>query len=375
MSAHADRSDEALFEECLRLPDVEGDDDARWEIIGELSVRRATRSIFERALDLAASTTASRSLVGIDVLNDFGPGANFPWRDETTDVLVSALNSESDAVVRSAIAALGKFGPVSALQTVVHLAGHRDERVRLSVAQAFPGFVRRLDLDDSSAAVRALVLLTADSEDIVRDWATFGLGVQTDIDSADVRAALVARLEDHDANTRHEALVALARRHDRRAVPALVRALNAEEVAYLAIEAAELLGAPEAADCLKRLAEDDLWTDEELAAAIRRCDVDAQRRAVAKLTDFMDLAEGRGIGLSCFSVRLPVDSGGPQIALSDALPDGAAWSFEELLERASGSIESAVGLIARDIARRVAVDNRMEDATVTRVERHTKGSS
>jgi hypothetical protein len=42
------RSDRELFDECLRLPD-EDDDSLRWEIIGELSVQRSTRSIFDRS--------------------------------------------------------------------------------------------------------------------------------------------------------------------------------------------------------------------------------------------------------------------------------------------------------------------------------------
>ncbi len=344
MAELADRSDAALFEECLRLTAIEREEDVRWEIIRELSIERATRSIFERALQLAASKTPSECLVGIDVLNDFGPDANFPWRDETTAVLVGGLENAADDVVCSALSALGKFGPTAAVDAVCDLAGCHDDQTRLFVAQALPSFIRRLAHGGSDRALEALVRLTTDGVAVVRDWATFGLGSQTDVDTPQARVALAARLDDLDANTRDEALAALARRHDRRAVPALLRALDAEEVAYLAIEAAELLGAPEAAEPLRRLAKGDSWTEGELALAIVRCDVDAQRRMVSQLTNLIDLAEARGLALSCLSKCVPIDSGGPQIAYIDETRN-RTWSFEGLLERADDSIEEALAVI------------------------------
>lgn len=342
------RNDLELFDECLRLSD-EGDDSRRWEVIGELSVQRATRSTFDRALALAASGQPVEACVGIDVLNDFGPKANFPWRVETVEVFVNALKSRDSTVAQSALAALGKFGPATATADVIAHATSEDNAIRLTVAMTLPRFLGELWSEESQSVVRALTLLMQDKDGAVRDWSTFGLGNQTDADGVEVRSALLSRLDDTDANTRHEALVGLARRHDRRVIPALIEALEADEVAYLAIEAAELLGAPEVVLALRQLARAPNWTNEELDVAIRRCDVDAQAALLRQLDIFMRLAEGACVGLNCFSDRVPTDSGGPKIGYADGLRYHT-WSFEELLDQANGSPEAAALLVLKDIA-------------------------
>lgn len=63
---------------------------------------------------------------------------------------------------------------------------------------------------DDDLAVQTLIELSADVDPQVRDWATFGLGVQIDRDDPAVRHALMARLEDPDIDTRGEAIRGLA---------------------------------------------------------------------------------------------------------------------------------------------------------------------
>jgi HEAT repeat protein len=107
------KSDSELFDECVLL-DQAGDQDRCRKIVSELGANRATRSIFDHALVLAASDRPGEARVGIYVLNDFDPKKNFLWREETVGVLVSALENPDSAVVASAVSALGKFGPAAA---------------------------------------------------------------------------------------------------------------------------------------------------------------------------------------------------------------------------------------------------------------------
>ncbi|MBC2778815.1 HEAT repeat domain-containing protein [Parasphingopyxis marina] len=109
----------------------------------------------------------------------------------------------------------------------------------------------------------------------IRDWATFNLGTQTDEDSIDVRQALADRLVDPDGDTRSEALVALARRRDVRALAPLIDALNGDTVDRLMVEAAGYFSRPELVEPLQSLR--GWWDDEDeydarlLADALLAC--------------------------------------------------------------------------------------------------------
>ena len=86
-----------------------------------------------------------------------------------------------------------------------------------------------------------------DADEDVRDWATFGLGVQGDLDSDEIRDALWQRISDPSPDVREECLVGLAKRKDHRALEVLVAALNQPEVSNRVREAAaEFLGEQQA---------------------------------------------------------------------------------------------------------------------------------
>jgi HEAT repeat protein len=87
----------------------------------------------------------------------------------------------------------------------------------------------------------------ADDDQDVRDYATFGLGSCSDLDSPGIREALLQRVADSFADVRYEALVGLGKRRDVRVVPHVLRALHESPTNDWVIEAAYLmLGLPEA---------------------------------------------------------------------------------------------------------------------------------
>jgi HEAT repeat protein len=93
-------------------------------------------------------------------------------------------------------------------------------------------------------AVASLIALSADPNVRVRDWATFGLAVQIDTDTPEIRAALLARLHDSDGDTAGEAMAGLARRKDRQVVAPLLELLQSGHVGSLPLEAAAALADP-----------------------------------------------------------------------------------------------------------------------------------
>jgi HEAT repeat protein len=113
--------------------------------------------------------------------------------------------------------------------------------------------------------------LSQDLDARVRDWSTFGLGTQLEVDTPEILAALLARVEDIDADTRAEALAGLAKRRDLRVVVPLRRALESGTVGSLEVEAAGELGSGQLLDALEKLR--SWWNvDRELLEnAISRC--------------------------------------------------------------------------------------------------------
>jgi HEAT repeat protein len=87
-------------------------------------------------------------------------------------------------------------------------------------------------------SVATLIQLSTDKAASVRDWATFGLGSQIDVNSPSIRKALADRLDDPDLDTRTEALMGLARRKDPRALEMLKRELVGLEPTSLVFDAA-----------------------------------------------------------------------------------------------------------------------------------------
>jgi HEAT repeat protein len=93
-----------------------------------------------------------------------------------------------------------------------------------------------LDIDE-------LINLSSDDDYQVRDWATFGLGQVVAEDTAQIRVALHARLDDSWEFVKDEAIRGLARRKDGTVLPILVRELRTRVTSHL-LEAARDLAAP-----------------------------------------------------------------------------------------------------------------------------------
>lgn len=117
----------------------------------------------------------------------------------------------------------------------MELAGHPNVDVRYGVTFGLAG-------QDDPAAVTAVALLSQGGDRDVRDWATFALGSQTELDTPEIREALRARLRDADPEVRGEALMGLGRRRDEGLKSAILKELNGDFSGNWAFEAAETIG-------------------------------------------------------------------------------------------------------------------------------------
>ncbi|MHB1556138.1 MAG: HEAT repeat domain-containing protein [Isosphaeraceae bacterium] len=214
----------------------EPDEELAWDAICALQWR-GTHEILGRAARLCESSCAFERRVGAKILGQLGlPDRSFPG--ECLRVLLGVLEAEQDhGVLRAILIALSHLGRPEAVLPACRYLRHVDPEVRHGVVLALMGH------EDPQALV-TLAELTKDREIHVRDWATFALGTQVEADTPDLREALADRLTDEDDDTRAEAIVGLARRGDRRMLPALREDLACGSVGTLAVEAAALIGEP-----------------------------------------------------------------------------------------------------------------------------------
>lgn len=235
------RSTEDLIQYVL----AEKDEDAAHDAIVVLQFR-ADQEVLDQATKLCQSTVAVERELGAVILGQLGiPKRVFP--EECFQALRRMLEQETDSAVLNAIGiAFGHLRESRAISLLISLKEHPDPDVRY-------GVVFGLMCQEEPAAVNALINLSRDEELQVRDWATFALGSQIDLDSSEIRNALLSRLDDCDDQTRNEALVGLARRKDLRVIEPLIRELSLRDPSPLAVEAAEELGSSKLYQVLQNL--------------------------------------------------------------------------------------------------------------------------
>ena len=103
------------------------------------------------------------------------------------------------------------------------------------------GLVFALGGLDNDLAIDTLITLTNDKNTWVRNWATFGIGSQSDKDNPIIRQALWYKMNDKDVNVRHEAIFGLAKRKDIRVKEFLKKELDIiDHHCSLILEAIEL---------------------------------------------------------------------------------------------------------------------------------------
>lgn len=220
--------------------------DARWMVISALH-DRPEPLVFETCSCWAVSRHAFERALAADILGQLGVRDRvFPFRDASLAHLAHLLADVEPEVQSCALVALSHLGATEHADAVRCLASHEHAGVRYGVAVALLG-------DAHPESVRVMIELSRDQDAEVRDWATFGLGAQIDVDTIEVREALWSRCSDPDSAIRAEGISGLVRRGDPRAVDVLRRVLQSEDVGSLEVEAARDLASPELLDALESL--------------------------------------------------------------------------------------------------------------------------
>ncbi len=239
--------------------------DMPWKSIRWLQGHR-NRLVFGRALSWLSSDDPLKRARAAAVLGqlrtsawrpDRGPRYDFfrLYRQESFNAIVAALQEESDArTISSFVSALGHLDVEEAVPVVASFEEHESANVRFSVSWALGCYPR------DKLSMEVLERLMDDVDRDVRDWAIFGVGVQGDADSSQLRDSFVRHLDDSFLDARMEAAAALGKRRDARVVEPLIRMLRT----YGALN-----GLTEAAKSVLELDDDPpSWFGKEYIAAL-----------------------------------------------------------------------------------------------------------
>jgi HEAT repeat protein len=234
---HRMRGDSRSVDALIAAAITESDEDVIQNAVAVLHFR-GTKDVLKRAEELCQSNGLKERCLGARILGDLG-ASHGVLEDERLSILLRMLDSENDAdVLPSILTAMGCIHRLEAIEPASQYAGHRDPDVRHGTVLAMMGHNDQLAID-------VLIGLSRDADAHVRDWATFALGQQIDVDTPAIREALANRLDDSDYDTRCEGIVGLANRGDRRAIPFISRALTSDCVENLIVEAAGLIPDPQ----------------------------------------------------------------------------------------------------------------------------------
>lgn len=216
------------------------DDEARAEHVATLQIRGGARA-YAKARTLLEGESVRERVLGADILGQVGAPEGRPFGEETVAALRELCAREQDPDVLSAVVvAFGHLGDCRAAPDVLRHTENGSAGLRQSIAFALPSLIDEQDADATGAVVEGLVALTEDTDEEVRDWATFGLA-QLHVDSTQVRDALVRRLADENPDVAGEALVGLARRGDARGHETVRRRLIDADADLFVLEAASEL--------------------------------------------------------------------------------------------------------------------------------------
>lgn len=203
-----------------------------WDVIYEFH-RRGGREIFQQATIWCRSAIRQERQLGADILGQLGWQKD-QFRKQSIKLLIGLLDDKDTDVIASAAYALGHRRATEAVPKLVSLGHHSKAKVR-------QGVVSGLLTQTHEDAIYALVELSADRCKEVRNWATFGLGTQIDIDNDVIRDALIERLSDPYLDVRIEALIGLSNRKHPQAAEWVLAALQTNDIVAGYFEAAETL--------------------------------------------------------------------------------------------------------------------------------------
>ncbi len=186
---------------------IEKDIKKRWTIIVDIQAR-ANHETFKHCKKLCLSSSYKDRVLGIDILAQLGV-YHRPFKEETVPIFIDLFKTEKSLTVLSALfigcGHLVKTDDHRFIPYLLKFIEHKSRNLRFGVVFGIMGHEEHL-------AIKALIQLTEDIDDDVRNYATFALGSQVNSNNCQVIGALEKRLLDNNDEIVDEAILGLALR-------------------------------------------------------------------------------------------------------------------------------------------------------------------
>lgn len=212
-----DWTDERIFERLLTNRTKQ----TYWENISELR-KRPNQYVFDRAVELIKTNNDKEIIIGIDVLAQLGFNPRFK-QNETIEICFSLLEKEqTPKVTESILFAISHNNEIlkkDQILALTNLKTHSYCIVRYGLVQALSGL-------EQKDAIEALIELSADKNQDIRDWAVFSLGTLIETNNDSITKVLWERTNDSNESVRFEAIAGLAKRKDKRIKDTLIQELK-----------------------------------------------------------------------------------------------------------------------------------------------------
>jgi hypothetical protein len=207
-------------------------DKTRWDNINALR-KRPTIELFAKCVELTKSNNPKVRKIGVDILAQFGLPPR-PFLTETVKIYFHLLEVETVPDV---------------LMSLLYSIGHNNEKldnvqiekicsfIHNDNSQIKEGLVFALLGIENPIAIETLIKFSSDKLSHIRNWATFGLGTQIERNNMTIREALWDRVNDIHQETKHEAIVGLAKRKDKRVNDIIKREIMGGKYGLLLFEA------------------------------------------------------------------------------------------------------------------------------------------
>ena len=205
---------------------LEDDEDARYKAAGALA--RVYRPPFADVLAWAEDTRPRMRemacyILGCKVFFPDRPTESEQIYPQAVSVLLERLDDTNEEVRIATAGALGQHRAPEFIPNLVRLVDDPSEEMRYEVAMALGGTFGEWEgasRDYKPLVTQALLSLMDDTDDDVRDWATFAIHLGKH-DTPQTRARLWQALDDPNYDVRGEAAEALALFSDHTLIPRL----------------------------------------------------------------------------------------------------------------------------------------------------------